>query len=344
MKPRILIVHTGGTIGMETTPDGLRPMAQFAAVLRQWLPEAQGPAPMPEIDIVELATLFDSADLTPAHWLRIAGDLAHHWHAYDGFVVLHGTDTMAWTASALSFLLQGADKPVILTGSQVPLAVAGSDAPDNLRMALALASDPRLCEVGICFGHELLRGNRASKIATRSFHAFASNNYPPLAKWEGGLRVYEERLLPAREKSFFIPERIDPQAVAALTVYPGLSAAMVEAVLAVPGVKALVLRSYGLGNMPMADVRLLDVMAAATARGVVIVNITQCPFGAVAQDIYATGAAYARLGVMAGGDMTLEAACTKLHLFMARGLTGEQIRAQIAQPLQGEISATDCQH
>jgi len=337
MKPRILILHTGGTIGMEATPDGLQPMARFGRLLKQWQHEADSMLSMPDFDVIEFDTLFDSADLTPVHWLRIAGELVHHWDVYDGFIVLHGTDTMAWTASALSFMLRGMDKPVVLTGSQIPFAAPRSDAQENFQMALALAADQRIHEVGICFGRKFLRGNRASKIATSRFDAFASSNYPPLAEAETGIVVHGEHLLQAQEKAFFIPGRIDSEAVAALTIYPGISARMIEAVLSAPGIRGLVLRSYGVGNMPQVDKRFVAAMGDGVARGVILVNTTQCLIGAVAPDTYATGAAFARIGVISGNDMTFEAACAKLHILIARGLLPEEIHRQMVLPHCGEM-------
>lgn len=155
MKSRILILHTGGTIGMEATSDGLRPITQFGTLLQQGLEKIVSLSSSIDFDIIAFDQPMDSADLTPAHWPLIAGELVTHWDSYDGFVVLHGSDTMAWTASALSFMLGGTDKPVILTGSQIPLITPDSDAPKNLCMALELATDPRICEVGICFGGRL---------------------------------------------------------------------------------------------------------------------------------------------------------------------------------------------
>lgn len=341
MKRRILILHTGGTIGMEATPGGLRPMAGFGALLKRRLGETASATPLPDCDIVELDQLIDSANLQPAQWPAIAGELVRRWDAYDGFVVLHGTDTMAWTASALSFMLRGADKPVILTGAQIPLTAPRSDALENLEMALIVAAQYPIREVGLCFGRKLLRGNRSRKIATDRFDAFDSPNYPAIA--EAGIRIVlrGELLLAAEPRAFFLPEHFEPEAVAVLTIHPGLSPRVIEAVLSSPGLSGVVLRSYGVGNVPEADARLLAALGDAVARGVTVVNTTQCVIGAVAQDTYATGAALARIGVVSGGDMTLEAAFAKLHVLTAEGLSPEEIRARMAQPLSGEMAAPD---
>jgi L-asparaginase len=339
MKRRILILHTGGTIGMEATPGGLTPMAGFGALLKRRLGETASATPLPDCDIVELDRLIDSANLQPAQWPVIAGELIRRWEAYDGFVVLHGTDTMAWTASALSFMLRGADKPVILTGAQIPLTAPRSDALENLEMALILAAQHPIREVGLCFGRKLLRGNRSRKIATDRFDAFDSPNYPAIA--EAGIKIVLHRglLLAAEPQAFFLPEHFEPEAVTVLTIHPGLSPRVVEVALSSPNLRGVVLRSYGVGNVPEADARLLTALGAAVARGVTVVNTTQCVIGAVAQDTYATGAALARIGVVSGGDMTLEAAFAKLHVLTAEGLAPEDIRARMAQPLSGEMGA-----
>lgn len=340
MSRRVLILHTGGTIGMEGGRGGLRPMAGFGALLKRRLGETASATPLPNCDVVELERLIDSANLQPAQWPVIAGELVRRWDAYDGFVVLHGTDTMAWTASALSFMLRGLDKPVILTGAQIPLTAPRSDALENLEMALILAAQHPIHEVGLCFGRKLFRGNRSRKTATDRFDAFDSPNYPAIA--EAGIKIVlnRELLLAASPKAFFLPEHFDPEAVAVLTIHPGLSPRVVEAVLSDPSLRGVVLRSYGVGNVPEADARLLAALGAAVVRGVTVVNTTQCVIGAVAQDTYATGAALARIGVVSGGDMTLEAAFAKLHVLIAEGLPAQDVRARMAEPVAGEMAAS----
>lgn len=343
MTPRILILHTGGTIGMEPSPGGLRPMPGFGALLKRRLGETASATPLPDCDVVELDRLIDSANLQPAQWPAIAGELVRRWDAYDGFVVLHGTDTMAWTASALSFMLRGLDKPVILTGAQIPLAAPRSDALENLEMALILAAQPAIREVGLSFGRKLLRGNRSRKIATDRFDAFHSPNYPPIAEAGINIVLHGALLLGAEPRAFLQPEHFEPEAVAVLTIHPGLSPRVFEAVLASADLRGVVLRSYGVGNVPEADARLVGAIGQAVARGVTVVNTTQCVIGAVAQDTYATGAALARIGVVSGGDMTLEAAFAKLHVLIAEGLPAEEIRARMARPLAGEMTAPGAQ-
>ncbi len=332
MQRRVLVLYAGGTVGMAPSDEGYRPMTGFAEVLRRQFAAGAG---LPDWAVVEMAEPIDSANLRPAHWQAIAAELVKRWEAWDGFVVLHGTDTMAWTASALSFMLLGTDKPVILTGAQIPLAQARSDAPANLQGALALAADPRIREVALYFGGRLLRGNRSRKVHADRFAAFDSPNCAPLAEAGIGITVHHDRLLPPAARDFALPA-FERAAVAVLTIHPGLSAHAVEALLGDPAVRGLVLCSYGVGNAPDADGELLTVLGAAIARGVVVVNITQCVTGRVAQGSYATGAALARVGVVAGGDLTLEAAFAKLHVLIARGLTAAETRAAFGRALCGE--------
>jgi L-asparaginase len=334
MKPRVLVLHTGGTIGMGASPDGYRPMAGFGEVLAR---QRYAQAALPAFDVVELDTLIDSANLQPAHWGAIAQALLARWDDYTGFVVLHGTDTMAWSASALSFMLRGADKPVILTGAQIPLVAPRSDAPENLQTALLLAAGYPIREVCVYFSRRLLRGNRASKLKSTAFDAFDSPNWPHLAEVGIDIALNREALLPASARDFVVPA-FDAEAVAVLAVYPGISARVVEAVLDSRALRALVLRTYGVGNAPDADPRLMDALARAVGRGIVVVNTTQCASGGVDQGSYATGASLARIGVVPGADMTLEAAFAKLHFLIATGAAPDAARAIIGQSLSGELS------
>ncbi|MBT0962393.1 asparaginase [Denitromonas sp. IR12] len=333
MNARVLILHTGGTIGMTGSPDGLRPMAGFGAALGAQL-RATG---APDCDIVELAPLIDSANLQPAHWRHIAEALLSRWADYAGFVVLHGTDTMAWSASALSFMLRGADKPVIFTGAQIPLLQPRSDAAGNLRAALEIAAGGAVREVGLLFGQRLLRGNRSRKLKSVAFDAFDSPNCLPLADIGIDITVHRERLLAPAERRFTLPA-FDAEAVAVLPVWPGLPARVVDALLESPAVRGLILASYGVGNVPDADAALIDTLARAVDRGVVVLNTSQCPTGPVAQGAYATGAVLNRIGVVPGGDMTPEAAFAKLHVLLAEGGDAAAVRAQIGRPLCGEMS------
>lgn len=339
----VLILHTGGTIGMEPSPDGYRPMAGFDSVLRDALAACAGPA-LPSVDVIALPNPIDSANLHPALWASMADTLLRHWSDYDGFVVLHGTDTLAWSASALSFLLRGADKPVILTGAQIPMMMPRSDALANAEAAVLLAASPALHEVGLFFGTRLLRGNRSTKAATTAFAAFDSPNAPPLAEAGIDLTIYPDRLLPAPAAPF-APDTcpspsFDPEAVAVLTLHPGVSARMVDGLIGDGRTKGLILRSYGVGNAPDADLALMQALKRAVDRGTTVVNTTQCRHGQVVQGAYATGSALSRIGVLPGADLTLEAAFAKLHVLLASGKTGEDLRQTLRTPLCGEMDNT----
>lgn len=315
------------------SPDGYRPMEGFGAMLQQTL--NNGSADVPTFEVLELENLIDSSNLQPRHWTRIARELLARWDEFDGFVVLHGTDTMAYTASALSFMLRGTDKPVILTGSQIPLVEQRSDTIENLQAAMLLAADASIREVCVCFGRRLLRGNRSSKVRTRSFDAFDSPNYPWLADIGIDITLHKERLLPQATRTFMVPE-FDARAVAVLQFYPGIQARMVEAMLDDASVRGLVLRSYGVGNAPDADDALMSVIASAVKRGMAVVSTSQCMIGGVSQGAYASGARLNQIGVAPASDMTLEAAFTKLHVQLASGTDASDIRSQFSMPLSGE--------
>jgi len=338
MKRRVLIIYTGGTIGMQRSAQGYVPAPGFSDRVEQLL-SARGINTLPdfEFDMVACQQLIDSANLVPDDWSRLGRRLMQHRDHYDGFVVLHGTDTMAYTASMLSFMLMGFARPVILTGSQIPLSELRSDALDNLTTALLLAGNYDIPEVCVYFNGRLLRGNRSSKVKSSGLDAFDSPDYPWLARVGIEIELQQERLLKPAVLNCQIPE-FDPDAVAVLHLYPGISARVVDAVLDCCALRGLILLTYGAGNPPDANQPLIDCLQRASARGVVIVNITQCLQGAVSQGTYATGATLNRIGVVAGGDMTLEAAFTKTHFLLSQALTSAQVRAALAQPLCGELS------
>lgn len=336
MSARILILYTGGTVGMMPSEEGYVPMPGLQQRLQKYLGD-ECAAQLPEYDLVEFAHLIDSANLEPSDWTRIAQELAHNWRDYDGFVVLHGTDTMAYTASALSFMLRGIDKPVILTGSQIPLGQLRNDALDNLIGALLLAANRQIAEVCLYFNGRLLRGNRARKVRSAGFDAFDSPNYPWLAQVGIEIDVNAGLLLPPGKPDFQIPV-FDPEAVVVLSIYPGFPARLIDAALDAPNVRGLILHTYGVGNPPDANNGLIAALSRASERGIAILNLTQCHQGAVSQGAYATGATLNRLGVIPGHDLTPEAAFAKLHLLLATGVQGEALHQALTQPLCGECT------
>ena len=337
MAKKIYIAYTGGTIGMVKTAEGYKPLSGFLSEKMEKMPELQDEK-MPRYDVHEYEPLIDSSNMSPKLWLHIARDIATHYDAYDGFVVLHGTDTMAYTASALPFMLQGLGKPVVLTGAQIPLCEVRNDARDNLITSMMIAADFNLPEVCLLFGHKLLRGNRSVKVNADGFDAFASPKFPPLGKVGIGIDIRWDLVLPSPEKPQPIAVKaLTESRVAALRLFPGISADVVRNILA-PPIKGLVLETYGVGNAPDNDSELLSVLREASGRGVVIVNCTQCLQGRVHMGAYATGTALAQAGVVSGYDMTAEAALAKLFYLFSRNLSVQQVKEQLHTNLRGEIT------
>ena len=337
MRKRVYVAYTGGTIGMTKTGEGYAPAPGFLETRLRAMPELRDVA-MPEFVLHEYNPLLDSSNMTPREWLIIARDIFENHDAFDGFVVLHGTDTMAYTASALPFLLQGLNKPVILTGSQIPLVELRNDARENLFTALLLAANYPLPEVCLYFGDKLLRGCRTVKVNATGFDAFDSPNYPPLGMVGIDIQIAWNLVRPPPLTHLDAPPRELNATVGALRLFPGISAQLLENVLRTP-LQGLVLEAYGTGNAPDRDDALLETFARATARGIVIVDCTQCLRGTVNLNAYATGSALLQAGVISGTDMTPIAALTKLHYLIGSGGTPEQIRALMQQNMCGELSA-----
>lgn len=337
MKKRVYVAYTGGTIGMQKTAAGYVPAPGYLRDQLAALPELQNPL-MPEYDIHEYEPLLDSANMTPADWLNIAQDIAAHDAEYDGFIVLHGTDTMAYTASALPFMLQGLRKPVILTGSQIPFCEPRNDARENLITVLLLAANYAIPEVCLYFGDRLLRGCRAVKVNAVGFDAFDSPNYPPLGTVGIEIQINWEVVLPPPLTPDTLEVRpISPQALGALRLFPGLPAEVVRRILQ-PPLRGLVLEAYGVGNGPTENREFMAVLAEANARGVVIVDCTQCRKGMVNLHGYATGSALAEVGVLSGFDMTAEAALAKLAYLFSQDYPPATVKRLMQTNLRGELT------
>lgn len=336
MRKRVYIAYTGGTIGMKRSPGGYLPEPGFLQEQMGAMPEL-GHDSMPEFVIHEYAPLLDSSNMTPREWVKIAHDIADHYRDFDGFIVLHGTDTMAYTASALPFLLQGLRKPVIITGSQIPLCEVRNDARENLITSLLIAATREIPEVCLYFGGRLLRGCRSVKVSADGFAAFDSPNFPPLGEVGIDIEIQWDLVRkPAANARLSVHELTSP-VVSALRLFPGISPELVRNVLR-PPLRGLVLETYGVGNGPDKDEAFLDALREATARGVVIVDCTQCLEGRVMLGEYAAGAALEKAGVISGFDMTAEAALAKLYYLFSRGLEPARVKREMQRNLRGEMT------
>lgn len=333
-KKSIYVAYTGGTIGMQRSTQGYIPVSGHLQQQLAQMPEFHRQE-MPDFTIHEYQPLMDSSDMTPADWQHIADDIAANYDNYDGFVILHGTDTMAFTASALSFMLENLSKPVIVTGSQIPLEELRSDGQINLLNSLYIAANYPINEVSLFFNNRLYRGNRSTKAHADGFDAFSSPNLPPLL--EAGIHIRRLNTPPApKSQGPLIVHTVVPQPIGVVTIYPGMSADVVSNFLRQP-VKALILRSYGVGNAPQQGAFIHE-LREACARGIIVVNLTQCMSGKVNMGGYATGNALAQAGVISGADMTVEAALTKLHYLLSQQQDVATVRAAMLLNLRGELT------
>lgn len=294
---------------------------------------------LPEVHIHEYEPLLDSANMTPREWIRIAHDIEAHYDDYDGFVVLHGTDTMAYTASALSFMLENLGKSVILTGAQIPLMELRSDARENLIGALFIAANFRIPEVCLYFGGKLLRGNRAVKVSASGFEAFASPNYPPLATAGVQIEANWAHILPSPTRKFRV-QPLESARIGMLTLFPGISPEVVHNFLQAP-IEGVVLKTYGVGNAPDNNEALIEAFRDAARRGIYMVNVSQCLEGRVEMQRYMGGRRLQEIGVCSGYDMTTEAALAKLFYLLGNPDNHpQQIKQLIEQNLRGELTKT----
>ncbi len=333
---KLYIAYTGGTIGMRRTDGGYAPAPGYLAAQMAAMPELADPA-LPAYDIHEYAPLLDSSNMRPADWVRIGRDIVAHYDEYDGFVVLHGTDTMAYTASALPFFIRGLAKPVILTGSQIPLSEVRNDARNSLVTSMLIASSAAVPEVCLYFGNKLLRGCRTTKVHADGLDAFDSPNYPPLGLVGVDIEIDVTHVRTAETGPIRLAEPVAEATVGAFRLFPGLSPEFLANVLQ-PPLQGLVLQAYGVGNGPDRDEALLRVIREASDRGVVIVACTQCLRGAVHLGEYATGAALARAGVISGHDLTTEAALCKLYYLFSTGCAPDKVRRLMGENLCGEMT------
>ncbi len=334
----VCILSTGGTISMQKTPQGYAPIPGFLEQAMAKIPELQN-IDMPRYTIHEFEVPIDSANMTPADWYKIALFVEKNYDDHDGFVILHGTDTMAYTASALSFMLENLSKPVILTGSQLPLFETRNDARENLINALLLAGNQRIPEVCIYFHNKLFRGNRAKKIDAMSFAAFASPNFPALGKVGTDIRIRRELIREVSENRLAI-RKINPVVINTLKIFPGISLEILEHFLETP-LQALILETYGAGTAPQ-DKKFIDVIKQLTDKNILVVNCSQCSHAKVRMMDYAASHSLGKAGVISAGDMTVEAVIAKLFYLFNQSLTHDEIKNQMVKNLRGELTTTAC--
>ena len=321
-KASILLIYTGGTIGMIENPEtGVLESFNFQH-LKDNMPELKKLGY--SVATIQFDPPMDSSEMGPDSWMKIVKIIADNYQKYDGFVVLHGTDTMSYTASALSFMLENLSKPVILTGSQLPIGMLRTDGKENLITAIEIAAAkenglPLVPEVCIFFENDLLRGNRTSKINADNFNAFRSYNYPALA-----------------HAGIYIKYDLDRN-IAILKLFPGISPQVVESILNIPGLKGVVMETFGSGNAPCEE-WFLNMLKEAVDRGIVIVNVTQCRAGSVEMHRYETGHKLLEAGVTSGFDSTTESAVTKLMFLFGHGLTPDEVKEHMNCSLIGEVS------
>lgn len=293
-----------------------------------------------KIDVVSFDPVMDSANMQPEHWIGIAEIVVKHYSRYDGFVVLHGSDTLAYTASALSFMLENLSKPVVLTGSQLPVGEVRTDAKENLITSIEIAATvidgkPAVPEVCVYFDYMLFRGNRVSKVNASKFEAFQSPNYPPLAEAGVYLKFNQHLVLKPGKKSLKLNNRLDTS-VAVVKVFPGMQQQWLSAILN-SGMKAIILETYGSGNAPVND-WFVEEIKKAIAAGVIILNVTQCHGGTVEQGVYTTSARLQKAGVIGGFDLTTEAALSKLMYLLGNFKTTNKVKQLIIKNIRGELT------
>lgn len=338
-KTSVLLIYTGGTIGMiqDAHSGELRPF-DFKA-LSQQIPELN----KFDIDLSSFSFKhpIDSSNMNPEVWTELAETIKENYNRFDGFVILHGSDTMSFTASALSFMLENLNKPVVLTGSQLPIGIIRTDGKENLITAIEIAgarekNKPVVNEVCIYFEYKLYRGNRTFKYNSQHFDAFKSPNYPALAEAGVNISYNKNALLKPGKKALKVHTQLNND-IAILKLFPGISKKITSAILNSPGLKAVIIETFGAGNASTQE-WFTSELKNAISKGIIVLNITQCLEGKVIQGMYETSSHLKKIGVVGGSDLTFESAVTKLMFLMGQKLSNKQIVKQLTTNLRGEMS------
>lgn len=335
-EKKVLIIYTGGTIGMKKTKNGYTPVGGYFSTALSGISDLCSPG-FPKWEMLEMSPLLDSSNMSVEHWNAIASIIYDSYDDYCGFVVLHGTDTMAYTASALSFMLGGLDKPVVLTGSQIPLSELRSDGRDNLITSIIIAGEGVVREVCLYFGGILLRGNRATKMSADGLVAFDSPNYPHLAEVGISIKYNHSALLRKKNSTGIDFRAFSDVPIGVLKIFPGMQFGLFEEILT-ERLSGIVLETFGAGNVPMGKGHLLPIIKKAFAAGAVVTVCSQCPGGAVILGAYETSSALKSAGAVSGMDMTTESAVAKLYYLFSLGLSKEKIKRMMEKNLVGELT------